>query len=72
MIFTAHQMSENPDGFFASCCRLAITISGCIFKILLLPCKKVFGNRFNGYTHHLVATDYRNPYMGRNGHVELS
>jgi len=56
MMLTAYQMSENPDGVFASVCRLAITMTGCIFKILLYPCKKLCGNRFNGYEHHLVTT----------------
>lgn len=56
MMLTAYQMSENPDGVFASVCRLAITMTGCIFKILLYPCKKMCGNRFNGYEHHLVTT----------------
>lgn len=56
MMLTAYQMSENPDGVFASVCRLAITMTGCIIKIFLYPCKKLCGNRFNGYEHHLVTT----------------
>lgn len=56
MMLTAYQMSENPDGVFASVCRLSLTMTGCIFKILLYPCKKLCGNRFNGYEHHLVTT----------------
>jgi len=61
MMLTAHQMSENPDGVFANICRLAMTVTGCIFKILLYPCKKLCGNRFNGYEHHLVTTqDFSN------------
>jgi len=56
MMLTAYQMSENPDGVFASVCRLAITVTGCFFKILLYPCKKLCGNRLNGYEHHLVTT----------------
>lgn len=60
MMLTAYQMSENPDGVFANICRLAMTVTGCIFKILLYPCKKLFGNRFTGYEHHLVTTqDFR-------------
>mmetsp|Transcript_7058 Transcript_7058/g.10115 ORF Transcript_7058/g.10115 Transcript_7058/m.10115 type:complete len:440 (-) Transcript_7058:70-1389(-) len=67
MIFTAYQMSENPDGVFASICRLAITVTECIFKILLYPCRKAVGNRFGSYsTHHLVTShDYGEPYSVR-------
>jgi hypothetical protein len=59
MIFTAWQMSENPDGVCASLCRLTFTVAGCFVKILLWPFKKMCGHRFSGYAHHLVATqDY--------------
>lgn len=58
MIFTAHQMSENPDGIYASVCRLAITISSVIVKIVCMPCRKLIGAGGNG-----------NPY---NGHMPIS
>jgi len=56
MIFTAYQMSENPDGVCASLCRLTFTLAGCFIKIILWPFKKLCGHRFSGYAHHLVAT----------------
>lgn len=49
MVFTAHQMSENPDGIYASLCRLAITIVSCIIKAVLMPFRSMFGHR--GYYH---------------------
>lgn len=69
MIFTAHQMSENPDGIYASVCRLAITISSVVIKIICMPCRKVIGAGVNGnpYSGHMpISTNdysYRNdPY----------
>ena len=56
MVLTAHQMSENPDGVFANVCRLAITVCGCIFKIAIYPCKKLFPNRYGGYSNQLVTS----------------
>mmetsp|Transcript_8605 Transcript_8605/g.12665 ORF Transcript_8605/g.12665 Transcript_8605/m.12665 type:complete len:189 (+) Transcript_8605:57-623(+) len=69
MVLTAQQLSENPDGVYANICRLAITVTGCIFKIILLPLRKVLGlGSSNGYTHHLVTmqTDFRDPYSRSN------
>ena len=65
MVFTAQQMSENPDGVYANVCRLGITIVGCIFKIILLPFQKYCGlcSR-QGYSHHLVTTS--DPYARTN------
>mmetsp|Transcript_45725 Transcript_45725/g.51163 ORF Transcript_45725/g.51163 Transcript_45725/m.51163 type:complete len:428 (+) Transcript_45725:145-1428(+) len=57
MILTAHQMSENPDGIVASICRLAITISSVVVKIVCMPCRKLIGS--NGNSHH-------------NGHMPIS
>lgn len=57
MVFTAYQMSEYPDGVFANVCRLAITVCGCVLKIAIYPCKKLFPNRYGGYSNHLVTTD---------------
>mmetsp|Transcript_3086 Transcript_3086/g.8485 ORF Transcript_3086/g.8485 Transcript_3086/m.8485 type:complete len:347 (+) Transcript_3086:149-1189(+) len=80
MIFTAHQMSENPDGIYASVCRLAITISTVIIKIVCMPCRKVMGVGGNGnpYSGHMpISTSdysYRNdPYRSNaNAGFEMS
>lgn len=68
MICTAQQMSENPDGVYANVCRLAITVTSCIFKMILYPFRKVLGlNNNGGYAHHLVTTqDFRDPYSRSN------
>ena len=69
MIFTAQQMSENPDGVYANVCRLAITITGCILKIVLLPFRKYCGlGGRQGYSHHLVTTS--DPYA-RTSRMEI-
>lgn len=77
MVFTAHQMSENPDGIYASCCRLILTLIGCGFKIVFMPFRSaVGGNR--GYGHLPVNTmdyGYRDPYRpgaSNSGSMELS
>jgi len=63
MICTAQQMGENPDGVYANICRLAITVTSCIFKMFLFPFRKVFGFGTGGYAHHLVTTqEFRDPY----------
>lgn len=81
MIFTAHQMSENPDGIYASVCRLAITISSVILKILCMPCRKLIGVGGNGNPHYAghmpISTNdysYRNdPYRSNaNAGFEMS
>ena len=81
MIFTAWQISDNPDGVYASVCRLSITVAGCIVKVVLLPFKWAFGripflqgigSQYAGHHPISQAPDYREPYRGRNGHVELS
>jgi len=46
MIFTAWQMSENPDGIYAAACRLIITVIGLIFRLALSPCRSCIGSRF--------------------------
>lgn len=55
MICTAQQMSENPDGVYAHVCRLAMTVTGCVFKMLLFPFRKICGLG-NPYAHHLVTS----------------
>ena len=81
MVFTAHQMSENPDGIYASVCRLAITISTVVVKIICMPCRKVLGlggTGGNPYSGHMpISTSdysYRNdPYRSSaNAGFEMS
>jgi len=72
MILTAHQMAENPDGVYASTCRLVITVSGCFLKILFFPCNKLFKNRFRDHSHHLITTtDYRDSYPSLETSMEV-
>jgi hypothetical protein len=56
MIFTAHQMAENPDGIYASVCRLAITIVSCVFKAIFMPFRSLFGNRQYHGGHMPIST----------------
>jgi myosin heavy subunit len=60
MIFTAHQMSDNPDGIYASICRLAITISSVGIKIMCMPCRKLIGGGGDPYSGHMPisTSDY--------------
>ena len=69
MIFTAYQVSENPDGVYASCCRLSVTVVACMLKGLLTPCRLICCKPTG---HHIVGSDYREPYRGRRGHMELT
>lgn len=65
MIFTAHQLSEHPDGVYANLCRLSITLMGVFFKVLLFPFRRFCGlGTRKGYAHHLVTNqnDFRDPY----------
>jgi hypothetical protein len=43
MIFTAWQMSDNPDGMYAAMCRLVITIMGLVLGLILRPCRICLG-----------------------------
>jgi hypothetical protein len=80
MIFTAHQMSENPDGIYASICRLAITLASVVVKIVCMPCRKLLGAGGDGnpYSGHMpISTSdysYRNdPYRSNaNAGFEMS
>jgi len=60
MIFTAYQMSDNPDGIYASICRLAITISSVGIKIMCMPCRKLIGSGGDPYSGHMPisTSDY--------------
>jgi hypothetical protein len=68
MIFTAWQMSDNPDGIYASLCRLTLTCLQLVFRIILSPCRKFLP--CCGYrNHHLSGTNgYHEPY----GHLPVS
>lgn len=86
MVFTAYQMSENPDGIYASFCRLTITLSGCAVKMMFMPFRSAAsgsggggGGGRRGYGH--IPTGgadygYRDPYRpgvsNGGGSVELS
>jgi len=70
MVYTAYQMSENPDGICASLCRLSITVIGCIVKIVLIPFKYVMGGGRQSGGHYMATPDYRDPYGSR--HLELT
>jgi len=70
LIFTAHQVGENPDGIYASVCRLCITIVTCALRVMSLPIQYVIGGPNSQLW--IDTPDYREPYRGRNGHVELS
>ena len=66
MIFTAWQMSDNPDGIYASLCRLTLTCIHLVFRIIMSPCRKCCGGYRN---HHLAGTNgYHEPY----GHLPVS
>lgn len=72
MIFTAHQMSENPDGFYASICRLAITITGVVVKIICMPCRKVIGSGNTHYAGHMPISTVDYNYRGNDSGFEMS
>ena len=65
MIFTAYQMSENPDGIYAAACRFCITVVVCLFRIVLSPCKGWLGysnhRHMSHYGHVPVDYGYRDP-----------
>jgi len=80
MVFTAHQMSENPDGIYASVCRLAITLASVVVKIVCMPCRKLLGAGGDGnpYSGHMTisTSDYSyrtDPYRSNaNAGFEMS
>jgi len=69
-VWTAYQMSENPDGICASICRLAITVLGCVIKMLLLPFKYISGGGRSGAGSYMATPSYRDPYGA--SHMELT
>jgi hypothetical protein len=72
MVFTAHQMSENPDGIYASVCRLAITVVGCALKLVLMPCRNLMGNRYHAGHIPVSTMEYREPYRGGSAGMEMT
>lgn len=68
MIFTAWQISDNPDGLYAAMCRLIITVLGLITRLLLSPCWGYLGggSANRQYGHVPVSTmdyGYRDPSL---------
>jgi hypothetical protein len=69
MIFTAWQMSDNPDGIYAAMCRLIITIIGLVMRILLSPCRSCLGGHHGSrnYAGHMPVSTmdygYRDPAL---------
>lgn len=69
MIYTAYQVSDNPDGIYANCCRLSVAVAIYVIRGLLTPCRAICCR----YTLISNSTpDYREPYRGRRGHMELT
>lgn len=65
MIFSAWQMSEHPDGVYASLCRLIISFFQLICRILTSPCRRCLGHH-EPYGHIPVSTmeyGYKDPPM---------
>lgn len=65
MIFTAYQVAENPDGAFASVCRLFITAGVFILKMLMYPLRRCFGGN---YKHQRINT----PAYSASSNFEIS
>jgi len=69
MIFTAWQMSDNPDGIYATMCRLIITIIGLFLRIVLTPCRSCLGGHHSNrhYAGHMPVSTmdygYRDPAL---------
>ena len=72
MIFTAWQMSDNPDGIYAAMCRLIITIMGLVIRIMLSPCRSCFGGSHGSrnYAGHMPVSTM--DYGFRDPALELS
>jgi hypothetical protein len=67
MIFTAWQMSDNPDGVFASLCRLIITCLSLVYRVVTSLCRKCLPCCLSPHHHH-VGNGYHEPY----GHMRVS
>ena len=68
MIFTAYQLDTNPDGICASFCRLMVSLSACLLKVLCLPCRFICGCPSGG-DDRISSPDYRSDYYSRRGNV---
>jgi len=66
MIFTAYQIDSNPDGICAGLCRLMVSLSACLLKILFLPCRYICGCPSSG-DNPINTPDYRSDYYSRRG-----
>ena len=56
MVFTAWQMSDNPDGIFAALCRLILSAIQLTLQILTSPCRKCCG--YNESYGRISTMDY--------------
>jgi hypothetical protein len=66
MIFTAWQMSDNPDGVFASLCRLILTAIQLLCRIVTQPCRKACGCQSHNNPYGSVSTmdyGYKDPAL---------
>ena len=57
MVLTAHQMSENPDGFYASLCRSILTVIRTMCRIVTCkPCGFGDGRGASAHRHIPIST----------------
>lgn len=49
LVFTAWQMSDYPDGLYASLCRLVLSGFGLVVQIVTSPCRKCCGGSNESY-----------------------
>lgn len=68
MIFTAWQVSDNPDGIYASMCRLVLTCIQLVFRVLMSPCRKYLPCCYSYRGHMAGSNGYHEPY----GHIPVS
>jgi uncharacterized protein (DUF1810 family) len=68
MIFTAWQVSDNPDGIYASMCRLILTSIQLVFRVVMSPCRKYLPCCFSYRGHMAGSNGYHEPY----GHIPVS
>lgn len=64
MIFTAWQMNDNPDGIFATMCRLVITVCSIVIGLLLTPCRRCIGPARTSHTYGHVPVAPSNLEFG--------
>ena len=64
MIFTAWQMNDNPDGIFATMCRLVITVCSIVIGLLLTPCRRCIGPARSSHTYGHVPVAPSNLEFG--------